>query len=117
MFSLAFVMIIPVSATGGLYEDSSGGVVLPSDSLRPIEPTVPVDPEPESGGSLISNVASIFGSVGSWIAGQLGTATSLFWNADAGALTFLGVLAVCALAIAVIFLIIVICSRFLRFRG
>ena len=85
-------------------------VIIASTDLRQ-------DPEPVTGGSLLSGVFGVFGGVGSWIIAQLGSLTSIFWNADAGALTFLGVLAVAALALAVILLLAFVVVRFLRFRG
>ncbi len=72
------------------------------------------DPEPVQE-SILSGVFGVFGGVGAWIAGQLGTTTSLFWNGQS--LTFLGVLSVCALALAVILLLVMVVVRFLRFRG
>lgn len=77
----------------------------------------PVAPEPVTGGSPLSGVFGVFGGVGSWCIAQLGSLSSIFWNADAGALTFLGVLAVAALALAVILLLAFVVVRFLRFRG
>ena len=74
----------------------------------------PVEPEP---GSPISSVLDVFSGIGSWITGQLSAATSLFWNSAAGELTFMGVLVVLGLAFAVIFLLIGIFQRFLRFGG
>lgn len=71
----------------------------------------------QTAGSVVSSFTQVFGSVGSWIAGQLGSTTSLFWNAGTGTLTFLGILAVCALALAVILLLVFVVVRFLRFRG
>lgn len=71
--------------------------------------------EPVTGGSPLSALFDVFGGVGSWIVGQLGTTTSLFWNGQG--LTFLGVLSVCALALAVVLLLVFVIVRFLRFRG
>lgn len=70
--------------------------------------------EPESV-SPIDGIFGVFRGVGSWLAGQLGATTSLFWNGQG--LTFLGVLSVCALALAVVLLLIVVVVRFLRFGG
>lgn len=74
-----------------------------------------VEDAPVTGSSPLSGIFDVFGGVGSWIVGQLGTTTSLFWNGQG--LTFLGVLAVAALALAVILLLVFIIVRFLRFRG
>ena len=73
---------------------------------------VPVESEPVSP---IAGIFGVFTGVGSWLAGQLGTTTSLFWNGQG--LTFLGVLSVCALALAVVLLLVMVVVRFLRFRG
>ena len=80
-------------------------VPVTSDSVSPA-------PEPVSP---IAGIFSVFGGVGSWIGAQLSATTSLFWNGQS--LTFLGVLSVCALALAVILLLIVVVTRFLRFGG
>lgn len=66
-------------------------------------------------GSLLSGVLDIFGAIGSWIVLQLGSLVGIFWSSDS--LTFLGVLAVAGLALAVILLLIFVIVRFLRFRG
>lgn len=76
---------------------------------------IPVESEPVTGGSPLSGIFDVFGGVGSWIVGQLGATTSFFWNGQG--LTFLGVLSVCALALAVVLLLVMVVVRFLRFRG
>ncbi len=81
-------------------------------SLTLDSPSIAPDPDPVSP---IAGIFDVFGGVGSWIAGQLGTTTSLFWNGQS--LTFLGVLSVCALGLAVILLLVMVIVRFLRFRG
>ena len=78
------------------------------------EPVVAPVPVPGTG-SVLSGITEVFSGVGSWIGGQLGSTTSLFWNANAGSLTFLGVLSVCALAFGLILLLVLVVSRFLRF--
>ena len=93
---------------GSPVTDASGYVL--------ITPCVaPSVPESGTGGSPLSGIFDVFGGVGSWIVGQLGTTTSLFWNGQG--LTFLGVLSVCALALAVVLLLVFVIVRFLRFRG
>jgi len=82
----------------------------------PADPVIPPDPGPVP--EPVSPVAGIFGvftGVGSWLAGQLGTTASLFWNGQG--LTFLGVLSVSGLALAVVLLLVMVVVRFLRFRG
>ena len=78
-------------------------------------PAAEYEPPAVDGGSPLSGIFDVFGGVGSWIVGQLGTTTSLFWNGQG--LTFLGVLAVAALALAVVLLLVFVIVRFLRFRG
>lgn len=78
-------------------------------------PAAEYEPPAVDGGSPLSGIFDVFGGVGSWIVGQLGTTTSLFWNGQG--LTFLGVLAVAALALAVVLLLVFVVVRFLRFRG
>ena len=85
------------------------------DSLQYEFSLIPHDNQPVTGGSPLSGIFDVFGGVGSWIVGQLGTTTSLFWNGQG--LTFLGVLAVAALALAVVLLLVFVIVRFLRFRG
>ena len=82
-----------------------------SFELLPVSAPMP-DPEPVSP---ISGIFGVFTGVGSWLAGQLGTTTSLFWNGQG--LTFLGVLSVSGLALAVVLLLVMVIVRFLRFRG
>ena len=77
-----------------------------------LPPTTEPVPEPVSP---ISGIFGVFTGVGSWLAGQLGTTTSLFWNGQG--LTFLGVLSVSGLALAVVLLLVMVVVRFLRFRG
>ena len=94
-----------------VYDGDVSAALLAGD--LPAKPDAPAVPAPAP----LSGVTDVFGSVAGWLAGQFGAAVSLFWNADTGSLTFLGVLSVCALVFSVIFLIIFICSRFLRFRS
>lgn len=62
-----------------------------------------------------AGIFDVFGVLGAWIPVALGSLIGIFWTGSS--LTFLGVLAVCALAFAVVFLIIAIIQRFLHFRG
>lgn len=61
------------------------------------------------------SIMDVFGVVGTWIIGMLTSMTGIFWTGSQ--LTMVGVLAVCGLAFAVIFLIVALISRFLHFRG
>lgn len=65
----------------------------------------------------IGSFFSIFGSVGDWTVNQIGEFGSVFWNAEAGSLTFLGVLGVAGLALAVVILIVFVVSRSIRYHG
>lgn len=77
----------------------------------------PTDPPAGSDleASPLGSIFDVFGGVGSWISGQLGASTSLFWTGES--LTFLGVLSVSGLALAVVLLLVMVVVRFLRFRG
>lgn len=74
---------------------------------------------------VITAITSVFKAMGDWFVEFIPTLISLFYNspsgsgADAtpGGLTFLGVLAVCGLAISVFFLIMGLIQNFLHFRG
>lgn len=63
------------------------------------------------------SVFDVFAGVGSWIVTSLGSVSGLFWDAAAGNLTILGVLAISALAIGLVLSLVLIISRWLRFRG
>ena len=107
----------------GILADSARSVVLGSfldmDGNRyslPDDIVVTLTPVGSSQSeSPLTGIFDVFGGVGSWLAGQLGTTTTLFWNGQG--LTFLGVLSVCALALAVVLLLVMVIVRFLRFRG
>ena len=66
---------------------------------------------------MVTAVTNIFTGVGEWIADFLPTIMSIFWDAEAQTLTFLGVLAVCGLAISIFFLLMGVIQNFLHFRG
>lgn len=65
--------------------------------------------------TLISAITAVFTAIGDWIVIALETLQTIFWAE--GALTFMGVLAVCGLAFSVIFLLVSIIQNFLHFRG
>lgn len=67
----------------------------------------------ESG--ILAAIFAVFTSVGNWITTTLPTFFTLFY-ADNG-LTLLGTLAVAGLGISVVFLLIGIIQRFLKFKG
>lgn len=67
--------------------------------------------------SLLDSFLSLFTFVGQWISGAAEDLTLMFWDPIEGSLTFVGVLAVASLALAVSFLIIGLIQRFLKFRS
>lgn len=77
-------------------------------------PDVPVKGESTA---VAVSVFDVFAGVGSWIVTSLGSVSGLFWDAAAGNLTILGVLAISALAIGLVLGLVLIVSRWLRFRG
>ena len=96
--------------TGDPKFDLFGSVRYPNvvAELIPIEVDPPLVPV---------SVFDVFAGVGSWILTSLGSVSGLFWNATAGQLTILGVLAVAALGVGVVLGLVFIISRFLRFRS
>ena len=66
---------------------------------------------------MITAVTNVFTGIGEWLTSFLPTIMSLFWDAEAGSLTFLGVLGVCGLAISIFFLLMGVIQNFLHFRG
>ena len=66
---------------------------------------------------MVTSITNIFAGIGEWIADFLPTVMSIFWDSDAQSLTFLGVLAVCGLAISIFFLLMGVIQNFLHFRG
>lgn len=64
---------------------------------------------------VISAITGVFTEIASWIAEAVTAITPMFYG-ESG-LTFLGTLAVCGLAFAVVFLIIGLIQNFLHFRG
>ena len=62
------------------------------------------------------SVFAVFAGIGAWLVSELGNVTSLFYQADSG-LTLLGVLAVCGLGLAVVFLLISWVRNLLQFRS
>lgn len=66
--------------------------------------------------SVVNSVLEVFTAIGGWFVEIIPTLTSIFYNTDSG-LTFLGVLAVCGLAVGIILLVMGIIQGFLGFRG
>lgn len=62
---------------------------------------------------ILASILAVFSAIGSWITTTIPTFYSLFYAE--GALTLLGTLAVCGLGIGIIFLLIGIIQRFLKF--
>lgn len=89
---------------------SSLGVVKVSDDLD-YTPVVYVPPD------YVQPVTEVFDGLGVWLITGLNNVIALFWVADTGTLTLLGVLAVAALAVSVFFLLMSIIQNFLHFRG
>lgn len=65
---------------------------------------------------VLTSVLAVFMAVAEWIGSAFTALIPIFYVAGTG-LTFLGVLAVAALAFSIVFLIIGIIQRFLHFRG
>lgn len=66
--------------------------------------------------TVIDSVLEVFTTIGEWIPDAVNSLIPMFYAPESG-LTFLGVLAVSALAFSVVFLIIGLIQRFLHFRG
>ena len=66
-------------------------------------------------GSILSAILAVFSGVASWFVEIIPVVVSIFYAE--GALTFMGYLAVIALAISVVFLLVGVISNFLHFRG
>ncbi len=66
--------------------------------------------------TVVGAITDIFSAIGTWIAETLPTITKVFYDPASG-LTFLGVLAVCGLAVSVFLLLMNIVQNFLHFRG
>lgn len=66
--------------------------------------------------NLLTAIFAVFTAIGEWITTSLPTFFTLFYVAESG-LTLLGTLAVVGLGISVVFLLMGIIQRFLKFRG
>ena len=69
--------------------------------------------------NVVQAILDVFGDISEWIILQLSNITDIFWvqTGDSYSLTFLGVLAIIALGISVIFLLMRVIQNFLHFRG
>ena len=64
--------------------------------------------------TVVSRVLAVFNEIGNWIPEALENMVPIFYSNETG-LTFLGTLAVCGLAFSVVFLLIGIIQKFLKF--
>lgn len=65
--------------------------------------------------SVISAITAVFTAVMEWIITAITAVVAVFWTGEA--LTFLGVLALIALAISIFFLLMGLIQNFLHLRG
>lgn len=63
--------------------------------------------------AVLEAILAVFAAVGEWIVASIATMVPIFYAE--GALTFLGTLAVAGLAFSVVFLLIGIVQKFLKF--
>ena len=66
---------------------------------------------------MLEQIFQVFTSIGDWLTDALDTLMGLFWNGTENQLTLLGILGVVGLGFSVIFLLIGIIQRFLKFQG
>lgn len=71
---------------------------------------------PPTGEDMVNDVFPIFAGIGAWIVSSVSGIMPMFYT-EAEGLTFVGTLAVAALAIAVVLLLISLVRRFFQFRG
>ena len=67
--------------------------------------------------AIITAITEVFDSMSTWLRTAIQSALSLFWDPTASNLTILGVLAVCALAVSIFFLLLGLVQNFFHFRG
>ena len=67
--------------------------------------------------AIITAITEVFDSMSTWLQTAIKSALSLFWDSTASNLTILGVLAVCALAVSIFFLLLGLVQNFFHFRG
>ena len=68
--------------------------------------------------ALLTAILAVFSDVGLWIIEMLTSMEGLFWTVTEGSvqLTYVGILSICGLAFSVVFLILGVLQRFLRFK-
>ena len=66
---------------------------------------------------MIEAITNVFTGMGDWIAEYMPTIMSIFYNTETNSVTFLGILALCGLAISIFFLLMGVVQNFLHFRG
>ena len=66
---------------------------------------------------MIQAITDVFTGMGDWIAKYMPTIMSIFYNTETNTVTFLGILALCGLAISIFFLLMGVVQNFLHFRG
>lgn len=66
---------------------------------------------------MIEAITNVFTGMGDWIAQYMPTIMSIFYNTETNTVTFLGILALCGLAISIFFLLMGVVQNFLHFRG
>ena len=65
--------------------------------------------------SVVSAITAVFTAIIEWVITAITSVVAVFWTGEA--LTFLGVLALLALAISIFFLLMGLIQNFLHFRG
>lgn len=66
---------------------------------------------------VVTAITGVFTAIANWISETIPSITEIFFSAESGSLTFLGVLAVVALGISIFFLLMGLVQNFLHFRG
>ena len=66
--------------------------------------------------NVLADILKIFSTVITWLVSAVNSIVPMFWAAETG-LTFMGVLAVSALAISVTLLVVRVIQNFLHFRS
>lgn len=64
--------------------------------------------------NVLTAITDVFDAIGEWITGAVNNLIPMFYVPETG-LTFMGTLAVAGLAVSVVFLLIGIIQRFLKF--
>lgn len=69
--------------------------------------------------NFLTQMLAVFTSIGGWFSETLPTFTNLFYVASGenAGFTMLGYLAIAGLGISIVFLLVNVISRFLKFRG